>query len=296
MTNPVDSIDTKALYLLGFSPSLSRESDTESHPRSDRLDAKLDSQTITLLNLLGIKQIETPAVWAWYKEIERTEFEGPEAEKNLANLQWLTPRVLAHETVVDKLSFRWAFYPARFGTLFSSHCKLKKFATSQTETLIHFFAQIRGKSEWGIKFLGDLARAAEIMAARNGLLQDSKPTSGANYLKLRQLQRVSTNATRALLDESYQIAYQSLKQRFSNIVSRSLRSVEGASTQEVLLGSLAILSNESTSNELSDWVIQWNTRQTFDTALRAELTGPWPAYSFCPSLSSLQTEEVFSDA
>ncbi len=77
-----------ACYLLGFSPA--------SEP------IKRDEQF--LLNQLGVEQLTVGEISVWFTQIERAEFEGPVAEKNLADLQWLTPRVLAHESINSNLS------------------------------------------------------------------------------------------------------------------------------------------------------------------------------------------------
>jgi Gas vesicle synthesis protein GvpL/GvpF len=279
--NTHESDQEQALYLLGFSPEL----ETTSVP-------KMDYVTSAMIKHLGVEYMKVAGIVAWYKNIDRCDFEGDQGEKNLSDLQWLTPRVIAHERVVSGLSQQFPFYPSRFGTLFSSNASLGAFATSVQKTLLEFFTTIETKREWGLKFYGDPFKAAEILAQRDGILHQGKPQGGANYLKLRQLQREQNTSKQRVLDQSYQHALRSLQSQYQNVVSRPIVAAKTESKREEIVGNLAILVSPHESQNLIQWANDWNRTQIAESATRVEITGPWPAYSFCPSLSPVQMSEV----
>ncbi len=259
-----------AFYLLGF--SLNGDS--------------LESGDLALLDHLGVQHTTSLAVTAWYKVIERSEFEGPIAEKNLADIQWLTPRVLAHETIVSNLSQRIPFYPSRFGALFSSIEKITHHTCLNASILKEFLSAVRGKEEWGIKFYSDNARAAQIAASHEGIVEDGKPTSGVNYLKLRQLQRSLSLTSSETIQAKVTTAIGYLQSQYADVVSRPIFNAKESSAEK-LLANIALLVCRDASTAFLDWTRRWNAEQYLASSIRLQVTGPWPAYSFCPTLASL---------
>ena len=281
-----------ALYLLGFSPKLHRHNPHHAPclngmniALEDPLAELVDWDIVDLLEHFGIERLEVGPVWAWFKRIERADFEGPAGEKNLADIHWLTPRVIAHEKVVDQLSLQSSFYPARFGTLFSCESRLQAFVSQFSDQLLVFFQRIQGKKEWGIKFFGNHAQAAKIIAEREGIVRQGVPLGGAKYLKLKQLQRATSTVKSDFFITTMREAIQSLETQFSELIARPIPSTHQEATQGELLSNIAVLSSEPESNQLVGWVDDWNNTKSFTSGIHVELTGPWPAYSFCPSLT-----------
>ncbi|XZE19260.1 GvpL/GvpF family gas vesicle protein [Pirellulaceae bacterium SH449] len=283
----------EALYLLGFSPKLNGCSERTKSSLQILNDSGepanapcYDPHTLMLCELFEIEQLKVGPTIAWYRRIDRTDFEGEAGEKNLADINWLTPRVMAHEEAVSQLSSQSAFFPSRFGTLFSSESSLYGFTQSATPQLLEFFGRIGGKREWGLKFFGDTAHAAKLIASRDGLIQDGSPMRGANYLRFKQLQRELTRSQSQFFVEAMEQAIGSVTESFPEHVIRPIRSVTKNEGHDELVGNLAVLVSDLFSDSLAAWIKAWNESSFQTTALRAELTGPWPAYSFCPSLSS----------
>lgn len=283
----------EALYLLGFSPKLISSSEetvvapqTSSSTGVDTNAPRYNSHTLMLCELFEIEQLKVGPTIAWYKRIDRTDFEGDVGEKNLADINWLTPRVMAHEEAVSQLSSQSAFFPSRFGTLFSSESSLYSFTKSASPRLLEFFTRVEGKREWGLKFFGDTAQAAKLIAKRDGLIHDGSPMRGANYLKFKQLQRELSKSQSQFFDEAMGQAIAAIKASYPEHVVRPIRTVTKNECHDELVGNLAVLVSDLLTDSLAAWIKEWNDNSFPSTALRVELTGPWPAYSFCPSLSS----------
>ena len=288
-----------ALYLLGFSPKLHLQHanrGTELHGLcpsvEDPLAEAIDSNILALLEQFGIEKLEVGPVWAWFKRIERADFEGPQGEKNLADIHWLTPRVIAHEKVVDQLSLQSSFYPARFGTLFSNEERLIAFVEQFSDRLLSFFQRVKGKKEWGLKFFGNHAQAAMILAEREGIVQQGIPVGGAKYLKLKQLQRESSKAKSDFFTATLHEAIQSLGSQFSEMIARPVHATTQEAAQGELLKNIAILASNDQSNQILSWAERWNNTKSSSSGIQVELTGPWPAYSFCTSLTNEADNET----
>jgi hypothetical protein len=287
-----------ALYLLGFSPKLhlhhaNRGTELQGlYPSEEDPSAEgIDSNILALLEQFGIEKLEVGPVWAWFKRIERADFEGPAGEKNLADIHWLTPRVIAHEKVVDQLSLQSTFYPARFGTLFSNEARLTSFVEQFSNCLLSFFQRVKGKKEWGLKLFGNHAQAAMILAEREGIVQQGVPVGGAKYLKLKQLQRESSKAKSDFFTATLHEAIQSLGSQFSEMIARPIHATTQEAPQGELLKNIAILASNDQSNQILSWAERWNNTKPSSSGIQVELTGPWPAYSFCPSLTNESDNE-----
>ena len=291
-----------ALYLLGFSPKLIyRESsiDPINPMREGSRDAEVmeyfDNDTLALAELFGIERLETGSVFAWFTRIDRSDFVGEAGERNLSDINWLTPRVMAHEEAVGQLSSQSSFYPARFGSLFSSEVSLHSYTVAAKHGLHEFFRLIRGKQEWGLKLFGNYAKAAQMQAERRGLIQDGVPLKGVNYLKLKQLQRDLSRTDSGAFVLARNAAIAAIQEVFGNVKERSITASSKSESNEELLGSFAVLEWIENASNVSAWVEQWNLDSSQNDGIRIELSGPWPAYSFCPALLSVDQSNIHQE-
>ncbi len=255
-----------AYYLLGFS----------AHSSSDKPVA-----VPTLLRQLQIEHFTLPGITAWYRAVSRHDFEGPLGQRNLADLNWLTPRVLAHESVVAKLNELGEFYPARFGCLFSRLEILTSFAEHNRDIVSNFFQQARGRQEWGLKFSIDLDSATQAAALRAEQSELGK-LSGAAYLKFKQAQRTMKGPVLRQLQDAVDQRITQLREKFSHIVLRPTRSL-AQPDRETLLANVALWLRLEEVNQLNATCEQWRS-DAVEPAIQIAVSGPWPAYSFCPSL------------
>lgn len=290
--------DSTALYLLGFARVGDHhphfvQTDTRSILASlefakERIGEIIDYQP--LLEELGIECVQVGCIVAWFKRIDRSEFTGAVGESNLSNLDWLTPRVLAHETVVAKLSECFPFYPSRFGCLFSNLEKIVDFTRANHSTLHEFFQRVAGRCEWGIKFVADVDRSVACMADE-ALLSDGKTSAGVNYLRLKQLQRQLRPITMLKLEDQCVRFIAELQQIFQHIVVRST-SPKASPDRESVISNVACLLTPNEATLLAHWHNSFATRTDNPLRIEPRLTGPWPAYCFCPPLSTDQANEA----
>jgi hypothetical protein len=49
---------------------------------------------------------------------------------------------------------------------------------------------------------------------------------------------------------------------------------------------MAVLERIEDAGLVFAWVEKWNLNSSLTGGIRVELSGPWPAYSFCPALTA----------
>ncbi len=275
-----DSSST-AFYLLGFSP-LNNGRSVAGQAVSTLPDVP------PLMQQLRIENRATQDIVAWYRPVSRQEFEGPLASQNLADLNWLTPRVLAHEAVVSKLSELYPFYPARFGCLFSSLDVLLTYASVNKQVLQSFFVATNQRREWGLKFTVNLDEATQRAATRE-LTSAGQALSGANYLKQKQLQRTLRKPLLDQLQAGCNQCIETLRNNFQHVVIRPCRSV-AQPDRELLLANVALWLTPAEIQQATELSQQWQAACAVGREISLIQTGPWPAYSFCPSLGQAESQ------
>ena len=79
------------------------------------------------------------------------EYCGVDAERNLANVAWLAPRVRRHAELVN-WTRRWSpVFPAPFGTFYKSVESLTEFLRAHEETIAAFLERVAEKDEWELR-------------------------------------------------------------------------------------------------------------------------------------------------
>ncbi|QYU67456.1 GvpL/GvpF family gas vesicle protein [Leptolyngbya sp. 15MV] len=87
-------------------------------------------------------------------DVDAAEFLGPDAEQRLADLQWLTPRALAHESLISKAMAHGPVLPMRFGTVFSSEHTLREALDRHAPAIADFLGQVEGHAEHAARSTG----------------------------------------------------------------------------------------------------------------------------------------------
>ncbi|XZE34422.1 GvpL/GvpF family gas vesicle protein [Pirellulaceae bacterium SH501] len=263
-----------AIYLLGFSDSAS--SATESYE---------------VLSGFQVEYLDSPPVRSWYCRISEEDLQSLQQQDNLSNLQWLTPRVLAHEAAVELLHQSGPFYPSRFGVLFESIESLERFAHRHSSTLTRFFVESKDRDEWGVKIFADWSKASDsIVNAKLGEWQ-STDGSGTNYLRLKQKKRELESQLREWVVLQARGALEPLLTAFPIALERSAGgAMEGDAGKECVIHftfSVHRSDQDAWARILSDVLSRdgfVGVEEAESAYLLLKQTGPWPLYSFCPSL------------
>lgn len=241
---------------------------------------------------------EKSSVWQWgFKDVTAVvskisvgNFTGPEAESRLKDLSWVGPRACRHQEVVEQVMRYSPVLPARFGTIFTSLKSLGKVLEIHYGTISQFLDRVADKDEWSVKGLMDRAKAKKrvldlIFAREAGRLISLSP--GMRYF---QEQRIRSNADKEIhgwikeirkkiADDlsSYAMDFCELK-----VYSRADTGID----MDIVLN-WAFLVSQKTTEDFRARIEQTNADNEQE-GLVLQLSGPWPPYSFCPSLEMEQ--------
>jgi len=262
--------DEKAIYLIGFTHVSSGD--------------QVDSQGVGSILLNGTDG----DIRFWYIVLDQSEFSGPDAEANLENIQWLTPRVLAHQQAVDAITAIGATYPARFATLFSSLNALRKSVRSWSQTLNDYFQKVEGKREFGLKVF--VTESSDPRA--NTPTNDTAATGGRGYLLARRVASEAKKRRSETLSSIVTDISEMLSNLGADISRRSVVTLADPDDERTLIGNIAVLIDRGNENVI-DKVSHAFSGQ-YDHVLRVDtvISGPWAPYSFCPDLQAAAAEST----
>lgn len=220
--------------------------------------------------------------------ISLEEFLGPLAESRMQDLSWVGPRACRHEEVVEEAMRHSPVLPLRLGTIFSSLESLEKRLQEYHGAISEFLAQVMDKEEWAVKGLLDRAKAKEeilpiILAKEAGRLASLSP--GMRYF---QEQRILAGVEKELnswLREVCKGVANDLSQYAQDFCERRVLSREATGENWEMLLNWAFLVPRSTVVDFQARVDRANADHA-RRGLAFELSGPWPPYSFSPSLQA----------
>ena len=227
-------------------------------------------------------------VAAVLSRVSAEDFCGRAGEQNLQDPGWVCERAMRHQRVVEQVSRQGPVLPARFGTLFSTTGVLAQFVKINQETIVGFLDTVRDHEEWGIKAQLERAKAKRWLAAGIAKTTDIDALSpGLRYVREKRAQAAAEKELHQWVANCCDSVAQEMSEYVSDLRQRKIIDdrVAGESHETVL--NIAVLISR---DRLQDWLARFreiNTHRTIQ-GLSFVLSGPWPPYSFCPSLDTRQ--------
>jgi len=225
---------------------------------------------------------ELAAVCEW---TELEQWSGPQADLNMEDLQWLGPRVVRHQAVVEAVMRSAAVLPARLGTLFSSPAALERFCAIHRGTIASFLAATEAQEEWAFKVLLDRAKASDWLVSRFANGQEGAAAtagSGTRYLQERRLRAAAAAEINHWVAQTLEPLVDELGSYASASRQRGVTAQAAAAQPQPLLN-LAFLVHRESAADFQRCVERAGVQHQAD-GIQLALSGPWPPYSFCPAL------------
>lgn len=207
---------------------------------------------------------------------------GPESEARLSDLEWLGPRALRHELVIERVMALAPVLPLRFGCLFSSTARVREWMHAHADAITRFLDATEGCEEWAVRAWVDTARCRATIADADAP-DPARASPGARYLQQKLRERDAGRRAREWLREAErraaaQLESVALLHRRLPLAGKELR---GRSEDPAF--NLACLLRRESVDALRERV-EALERAWSEYGVSLELTGPWPPYSFCPPL------------
>jgi hypothetical protein len=103
------------------------------------------------------------------------------------------------------------------------------------------------------------------------------------------MQRDLSRSAGDVFHGTLEVAISSIQQVFPILKRRPTKAAVDGGSIEKLLASVAILELIENVDVVATWVERWNYDSEINAGIRLELSGPWPAYTFCPTLNLVDT-------
>lgn len=226
------------------------------------------------------------SITAVVETVSLDEFCGPKGEANMKELSWVVPRAVRHEKVIEWVMAHSPVIPVNFGTIFSSMEKLDRLLGQNEEVIKEFFEEIEDKAEWAVKGLFNQAYARErasstIIEKKAAFL--STLSAGRRYFE----EKRALSEADGLMGNWLMDALRTVHGEFAAHASgfregRSLKGTQGKSDVNVVFN-WAFLVPASSLARFRDAVLRATNLHEAE-GLVFELSGPWPPYSFSPSM------------
>jgi Gas vesicle synthesis protein GvpL/GvpF len=218
------------------------------------------------------------ALCAWTSE---DQWSGPQAERRMQDLQWLAPKVMHHEMVIEAAMRVSPVLPARLGTLFSSPRALERFFARHHAAVANFLAEVENKEEWAVKGVLDRIRTGQWLASTIERTQAGTPPSGgAGYLQARRTRAAAAKEVNHWVTQALEPIVEELRRYSTDSCQRPAGAVAGH--PQTILNLAFLLARE----KLPDFrlCVERANREHRGHGLELGMSGPWPPYSFCPIL------------
>lgn len=267
---------TKGVYLFCFA-------------RSNRLPA-IEGTGVDRQNPLLLQRFLD--VTAVVSTVSLEEFSGPMAESRMQDLSWVGPRACRHEEVVEQVMRHSPVLPARFGTLFHSPESLEIRLKKHHGAISKFLDRVTDQEEWAVKGLLDREKAKEelfsiTLAREEGQLASLSP--GLRYFQEQRMRAAVEKELNHWLKEVYKELASVLSHYASDFCERKVFSREATENGGDVVLNWAFLVPRGVWADFRAGIDRANAEHA-QRGLIFKLTGPWPPYSFSPSLE-MDSEE-----
>lgn len=219
-----------------------------------------------------VRQIAGPGLTALVSDVPLSEFGAHALRANMEDLDWLEATARAHHQVIETAAALGPVVPMRLATVYSDDGGVLAMLSSHAEVLRACMARISGRLEWGVKAFAEPAgRPAPAGAGSDGAV------SGAAYLaRRRSALNDAEDLRRASADEADSVhAHLSRLAVAAGLHPPQDPQLSGHRAPMVLNGMYLV--DEADAGRFETAVHQVGREHP---AIRLELTGPWPPYSF----------------
>lgn len=209
-------------------------------------------------------------LWAIVQSVPESEYGEEALARGLQNLDWVGPRAIAHEHVIESFLSAAALLPMQLFTLFTSDARVVEHVHSDRARIARILERIEKKVEWGLRLTFN-EKAAQKKAA------GKRARTGAEFLARK---RDVLDVSRTQLAQARKTAdrvYKAIERKAAD--SRRRTSLERAAPGSRLLLDAAFLVATPKSAAFKSAVRQ-HARELRGAGVDVSLTGPWPAYNF----------------
>jgi len=208
----------------------------------------------------------------------RLEHYGEEPlRRQLEDIGWLEATALTHHRVIETIARRTRLIPMRLATVYHSDAAVAAMLAARRDDLIAALARVAARTEWGVKIYAPQRRDTGAGPAAAAAAGPAPGSPGAAYLHRRRTElSARQDARRAALASADDI-HRALGRLAAAVQLRAPQDPQLTGQPEPMMLNGAYLVDDEQSGRFTTAVQSLAERHP---AVRIELTGPWPPYSF----------------
>jgi len=217
------------------------------------------------------------ALWLIVATVPAEDYDEAALARGLQDLDWVGPRAMAHEAVVEQFLSARAVLPMQLFTLFTSDERALAHVERQRREILAVVRRLERKLEWGLRLTLDEKSLRSALDQVTGGRKKGQQASGVAYLARK---RDLIDVTRTRLKDAKLEAdrlFASLRREAAD--ARRRTATEQAAPGSRLLLDAAFLVESSRAKSFRAAVSR-HVRQKDLTGIVVSLTGPWPPYNF----------------
>jgi hypothetical protein len=214
-------------------------------------------------------------LWLIAADVSEDEYGEPAIAAGLQNLEWVSPRAVGHETVVEQFLSAAAVLPMQLFTIFIDDARAVEHVRRDRARIDRILERVEGHVEWGLRLTWNeqAARAAVDKAHET----HGSESGGAAYLaRKRDILDVNRVQLAAAKDEATRV--------FADLSKHASDAVRRTSTEQAAPGSRLLLDAAflvpSRKRDAFKAALKRHAKRLGTAGVAVSLTGPWPPYNF----------------
>lgn len=232
----------------------------------------------------AVELVTYGSIGAVVSTVAADEFCGADAETRMKDLAWMAPRACRHEEVVERALLASPVVPMRFATLFSSPARLTAWLTRHEAAIRAALNRFATHEEYAVKGRLDRSRAEAPVLAAALARGVSGNSPGARYLQEKRVRANIGHEISTWVRERCREIAAALSEYAVELRDRGVGSAE-ASGAESPIFNWAFLVPVAQVVAFQARVEAFHT-ELAERGLSVEWSGPWPSYSFTPTLDA----------
>lgn len=210
-----------------------------------------------------------PGLWLVASSVPEASYDEASLQARLQDLDWVGPRAVAHQAVVERFLRCRAVLPMQLFTLFHSDERAIEHVQRTKRRVARILGHIERHLEWGLR----LAWSEEAAPPAVSVAADP---SGAAYLARKRDVLAASRSQAANARSTANNFYRALAREASS--ARRHAETEQAPRSRVLLDAAFLVRSDRT--DAFRTVLRQQARSLAGSGLAASLSGPWPPYNF----------------
>jgi hypothetical protein len=222
----------------------------------------------------AVRLLSAGGLWLAVSTVPAAEYDQAALEAGLRDLDWVGPRAVAHEAVVEHFLACTALLPMKLFTIFKSDQRAVEYVVRTHARIDRILGRIERHVEWGLRLTW------HEQAAQQALEQRSEPAgtpSGAAYLaRKRDLLDAGRNQW-AMARAAAELLYRTMRDEAAES-RRHSETEEALPNSRVLLDAAFLVSAEKADAFRALLLAQ--AQVLGELGIVVSLSGPWPPYNF----------------